>query len=186
MRDLNQLNDCKRCELCIGRYPVPGEGNLQADILVFGMNPSKEEFKQIRPFVGPSGKLLRKVLTNLGIHDRVYITNIVKGFTDFNADPTTEQIKACRPWLGAEILQIKPKIVISLGRLATEGVLKRKVTIGKEIGQTHKLQITDKDAKHTFTLIPNYHPAYLLRNGQKQELMDKFTDVFKRYTSINN
>src|SRR5580658_4803399 len=113
MRNAN----CTACELhkfartvCVG-----GDGPKDAEILVVGQNPGQKEDRQGRPFIGPSGLVLKTQLhkAGLGVH-RIRYTNVVRCLTPDNREPTAKEVKACKPYLDAEIKLIDPKYIVPL------------------------------------------------------------------------
>ena len=124
------------CHLCVlrqrCRQPVPGTGPANARIMMVGEGPGEEEDKQVAPFVGPSGKVLRNLSQEAGLdieHD-VFLTNIVKCRPPNNRDPQAVEVQACLPYLDRQIQLINPKVIIAIGRHAMmqfmpdEGILK--------------------------------------------------------------
>jgi DNA polymerase len=145
----------------IAKDTVPGEGNPNADILFIGEAAGYNEHVQRRPFVGRAGKLLNSVLEDIGIPRKdVYITNILKVRPPQNRDPLPNEIEAYRPFLDEEIEVIKPKIIATLGRFSMGKFLP-----DAKISQVHG-QPRWVDFNHQRLLImPMYHPAAALRNG---------------------
>jgi uracil-DNA glycosylase family 4 len=121
---LTELNDqirkCRKCRLWQGaKNAVPGEGLLNAKVMLVGQNPGAEEDKTGRPFVGRAGKFLNKVLAKNGFNrDELFITNIVKHTSPKNRKPFPDEIAACAPYLETQIKTIKPKIVVLMGAVA--------------------------------------------------------------------
>ena len=117
---------CERCGLCAGRHNVvPGEGNRGADVMLIGEGPGQVEDETGRPFVGPAGQLLDKMLAAIG-HSRedVYIANVVKCRPPSNRVPLPEEAQACLPYLRAQFLLIKPKILVCLGSTAARNIIR--------------------------------------------------------------
>jgi uracil-DNA glycosylase family 4 len=117
-----QVYSCKKCRLWQGaKHGVPGEGPINAKVMVVGQNPGKEEDEVGRPFVGRAGKFLIKALAEHGIkREELFITNIVKHTSPKNRKPFKDEIAACVPYLTAQIGIIKPKIIVLLGATAKE------------------------------------------------------------------
>jgi uracil-DNA glycosylase len=113
---------CKRCRLWQGaKHGVPGEGPLNAKVMFVGQNPGADEDELGRPFVGRAGKYLTKTLVEFGIkRETVYITNIVKHVSPQNRKPYDDEVRACLPYLIAQIRIIKPQIIVLLGASAKE------------------------------------------------------------------
>lgn len=162
-----ELGDCQRCKLSTRRKNVVfGVGSETADIVFVGEGPGYHEDQQAEPFVGDAGALLDRIVTNvlrLG-RDSVYICNVVKCRPPRNRDPEPDEIEACSPFLWQQLDRIQPVIVITLGRFATQCLLKTEQPIGRLRGRAHPF----RDA----TVVPTYHPAYLLRNPEdKRKVM---------------
>jgi len=115
-----EVRSCTNCRLHEGtRNGVPGEGNPDAEILFVGEGPGFHEDAQGRPFVGPAGKLLTTMLGRAGLsRDDVYITNVVKHRPPGNRDPMPDEIEACGKYLERQIAEIKPILIVTLGRFS--------------------------------------------------------------------
>jgi len=123
LEDLNlQIYGCKKCRLWQeAKHGVPGEGPLDAKVMIIGQNPGADEDKTGRPFVGRAGKYLTKTLAEYGIkRENVFITNIVKHISPENRKPYPDEVSACLPYLNNQISIIKPKIIVLLGESAKE------------------------------------------------------------------
>jgi len=157
---IEAIHGCDACELAANcTQKVPGVGNQQADLLIVGEGPGHDEDIQGEPFVGRSGQLLDRMLAAIGIaREQVYITNIVKCRPPNNRDPKQDEAQHCRAYLEAQIKQIAPKVILSVGRVSAHNLLGSSEPVGKLIKQMHKLPGTETPVKVT------YHPAYLLRN----------------------
>ena len=121
LEELNyQIYDCRKCRLWQGaKHAVPGEGLINAKVMIVGQNPGAEEDELGRPFVGRAGKYLTKTLLEFGIkREEVFITNIVKHVTPQNRKPLLDEVQACVPYLVAQINLIKPKVVVLMGAVA--------------------------------------------------------------------
>ena len=150
---------------------VMGDGNPDADIVLIGEAPGKNEDEQGVPFVGAAGKFLNEMLASAGMNrEDVYITNIVKYRPPNNRDPLPEEKKAFWPYLLEQLQIIKPKIVVTLGRHSMEYFLPGQY-ISKIHGQPKRIQLDG----HKIVIIPLYHPAAALYNGSmRQTLIDDF------------
>ena len=123
LEDLNmQIYGCKKCRLWKNaKHAVPGEGPLNAKVMLVGQNPGAEEDETGRPFVGRAGKFLTKALEENGIkREDVFITNIVKHVSPQNRKPFSDEVASCLPYLTAQISVIKPKIIVLLGASAKD------------------------------------------------------------------
>lgn len=148
---------------------VPGEGNVDAEIIFIGEAPGQQEAIERRPFVGRSGQFLRKTLTEVGIDSEdVYISNIVKARPPENRDPTPEEISAYKPFLDAEILAVDPVLIITLGRFSMAKFLPD-VRISQVHGRLHKVVWQGQSR----FVLPMYHPAAALRGTQVKNLFVK-------------
>jgi len=150
--------DCKKCPLWHGRNKfVYGEGNPDSICMVIGEGPGEQENLQGRPFVGPAGQLLDKMLIAIQIkREDVYIANIVKCRPPANRNPEQDERLACLPYLLEQIEIIQPKIFLLMGLVAAQTLLETRKTM-RELRET-KHSFLDKPAFVT------YHPSALLRN----------------------
>ncbi len=152
---------CTACDLAETRTQVVfGVGAFDADILLVGEAPGKNEDLQGEPFVGAAGKLLDRLLSEIGI-DRVdvYIANVLKCRPPGNRDPRPGEIDSCKGYLRTQIELIDPKVVMTLGNFATKLLLKRDVGITRWRGQVYPWW-----RRH---LVPTFHPAAALRGGDR-------------------
>jgi len=152
---------CTACELHKTRTrTVFGVGDENADWLFIGEAPGADEDAQGEPFVGQAGKLLDNMLKSIGLKrgDNVYIANVVKSRPPGNRNPLPDEIAACMPFLRRQIELIQPKLIVTLGKVASETLLGREATIASLRGKMHTYQ--------GIPLIVTYHPAYLLRTLQ--------------------
>jgi len=150
---------------------VMGSGSPNADIVLIGEAPGKNEDLQGKPFVGAAGKFLDVLLNAAGM-DRgdVYITNIVKYRPPNNRDPTSQEKKEFWPFLLRQLAIINPKVVITLGRHSGGYFIPDLI-----IGNDHGIPKTVKSSQYEFLVIPLYHPAAAIYNGtMRQVLIDDF------------
>ncbi len=156
---------CRKCGLCETRTNVVfGMGNPEAEVLFVGEGPGQHEDEEGKPFVGRSGQLLDQYLRaiHLSRDKNVFITNIVKCRPPHNRDPLPDEWDACIPYLREQFALIRPKIVVCLGRIAAQRLIRPDFSVMKEHGQW-----TQKGgAFFTATL----HPAALLRNPNNKPL----------------
>lgn len=155
---------------------VHGEGQETASVMLIGEAPGYHESVQRRPFVGRSGQLLRKVLTESGLpEDQVYISNIVKVRPPDNRDPLPSEILAFKPYLDTEIQLIKPKLIVTLGRFSMAKFLPE-VKVSQVHGRLHKIKWNDL----TLFILPMYHPAAALRATKiKESFIKDFAKIGK-------
>ena len=160
---------CIRCDLHTSRtQTVFGVGNKDADWLIIGEAPGAEEDRQGEPFVGRAGQLLNSMLMAVGLQrEQVFITNILKCRPPNNRDPRPEEVASCEPYLQRQIELIKPKIVLCVGRIAAQNLLKVDTPIGKMRGKKYSYEPLN------IPVVVTYHPAYLLRSPtQKSKSWD--------------
>jgi DNA polymerase len=165
-RQEQALQGCRRCKLCEGRTNlVFGSGSPTAELVVIGEGPGADEDAQGLPFVGRAGQLLTKMLAAVNLtRDEVFITNAVLCRPPANRNPESDELAACAPFLADKLGVIQPKVILSLGSVATQSLLRTKEAIGRLRGRVHPYG----DA----VLIPTFHPAFLLRNpGQEYKRM---------------
>jgi DNA polymerase len=160
------LQDCRRCKLCEGRRSIVfGSGNPEADLVVIGEGPGADEDAQGLPFVGRAGQLLTKMLDAVKLsRDEVFITNTVLCRPPGNRNPEPDELAACAPFLADKLAVIQPRVILALGSVATQALLRTREPIGKLRGRIHPYGGA--------ILIPTFHPAFLLRNpGQDYKRM---------------
>jgi len=155
---------CTLCELHEGRtHTVFGVGNRGARWLIIGEAPGRDEDLQGEPFVGRAGQLLNAMLLAIGLQrEQVYIANILKCRPPNNRDPRPEEVVCCEPYLLRQIALIRPRLILAVGRIAAQNLLKTDQAIGKLRGRVHYLGET------RIPVIATYHPAYLLRSPQEK------------------
>ncbi len=180
---VEEILRCRKCPLYISRKkPVPGEGSLYTEIMFVGEAPGARENETGRPFVGAAGQFLTRLIEGIGLtREKVYITNIVKCRPPNNRDPNEEEIIACLPYLKRQILLIRPKLIVTLGRHAARVILELSGLKFRSITREHGKIYDIKINSHRMKLIPTYHPAAALYNpALKQILIDDF-NIVKKY-----
>ena len=154
---------CTKCELSSTRTNVViGVGNKNADIMFIGEGPGYYEDMQGEPFVGKAGQLLDKMLASIGLdRKKVYIANIVKCRPPDNRDPVKPEIDACINYLRYQLILIKPKIIVCLGRVAAKSIIDESFRITLQRGQWFE--------RKGYYIIATYHPSALLRDEAKKK-----------------
>jgi uracil-DNA glycosylase len=169
------VHDCRGCELWApATQAVFSSGADGAALVLVGEQPGDHEDREGEPFVGPAGRVLGDALRAVGLDtDRVYLTNAVKHFRftergkrRLHKKPDVAHVRACAPWLEAELAAVRPRVVVALGATAARAVLGREVRIGAERGQvldggTHDVVVTT-------------HPSALLRLRDRTEFGEQF------------
>ncbi len=176
-----EVSVCQKCELHKTRtQTVFGVGNADADWLIIGEAPGADEDKQGEPFVGRAGQLLNSMLLAMGLQrEKVFIANILKCRPPNNRDPEPEEVVACESYLRQQISLIKPKIILAVGRIAAQNLLKVDTPIGKMRGNQY--QYPDSE----LPVIVTYHPAYLLRSPrEKRKVWEDLKIAMKIYREL--
>lgn len=158
-----RVSDCTACKLRAGcTQTVFGVGDEKADWLFVGEGPGAEEDALGEPFVGQAGKLLDNMLLAIKLKrgDNVYITNIVKCRPPGNRNPEADEIATCLPYLRRQIELIQPRMIVALGKVASNALLGRDATLASLRGKPHDYR--------GIPLIVTYHPAYLLRSPSEK------------------
>ena len=119
------IKDCNKCKLCNGRRNIVfGTGNKEADLMLIGEGPGADEDAEGIPFVGKAGQLMNKAFIGLGIkREEVYIANIVKCRPPNNRDPESDEAMMCINYLRNQVMLVKPKVIVLLGRIALTNIL---------------------------------------------------------------
>ncbi|MBU0573672.1 MAG: uracil-DNA glycosylase [Candidatus Margulisbacteria bacterium] len=186
---------CAKCDLHKTRNKVVfGSGPVPCDIMLIGEAPGADEDEQGEPFVGRAGQLLTQILLSVDIKrpDDIYIANTLKCRPPDNRAPLPDEQSACWPFLEAQIKHVKPRIILLAGAPAVKAVLKSQEPISKLRGKWTKLPGTD------ISVMPIFHPSYLLRNAQKTKGSPKWLtwqdmkevrgalDYFKKLRELDN
>ena len=180
----NAANGCRGCALyACSSHAVFSDGPLKAQVMVIGEQPGDVEDKLRRTFVGPAGKLLDKVFAEVGIdRSELYLTNAVKHFKWVRAasnkkrihkSPSAGEVKACFPWLEAEMRLLQPEVIVCLGATAAKAVLGRTFSVMKSRGVPQKSDWAP-------TVIATVHPSAVLRapsDQRKQARADFVRDL---------
>ena len=165
--------DCQRCKLhTLGRKQVVfGVGNPDADLMFVGEAPGGDEDIQGEPFVGRAGQLLTRIIEAIGMQrSDVYIANVIKCRPPGNRNPEPDEVERCEPFLFRQIDLVKPKVIVALGKFAAQSLLKTSDPITRLRGREYRFR--------SATLIPTFHPAYLLRNpSSKREVWEDMKKV---------
>ncbi len=172
-----EIRQCRKCDLAKSRrHFVFGMGNPRADIMFIGEAPGRDEDEQGFPFVGRAGKLLDKMLFALNLkREDIYIANVLKCRPPGNRDPLPDEVLQCEPYLKQQLSIIQPRVVVALGRIAAQVLLKSDSSL-------KKLRETDHDY-NGIPFIVTYHPAALLRNSGWKALAWHDLKKIKRYIS---
>jgi DNA polymerase len=169
MSRLDSLRDevqrCTACELHAGAtQAVFGEGLVKSELMFVGEQPGDREDREGHPFVGPAGHMLDRALDAAGIDRKLaYVTNAVKHFRyeqrgkrRIHQRPSAEHIKACRPWLDAELEVVGPRVLVLLGAVAAQALLGSKVRVTKDRGKPLESDLAP-------IVLVTIHPSAILR-----------------------
>jgi DNA polymerase len=159
-----RVASCMACSLHHSRtQTVFGVGDREAEWLIIGEAPGADEDRQGEPFVGRAGRLLNAMLEALGLQrSQVYIANILKCRPPNNRDPLPQEAASCEIYLRHQMTLLQPRIILALGRVAAQNLLKTSVSLGRLRGVVHQYPDT------TIPLVVTYHPAYLLRSPREK------------------
>jgi len=158
------IGDCVRCKLSEKRNTIVfGEGNPYCEVMFIGEGPGEDEDRQGRPFVGRAGQVLRSLIKKMGFAEKdVYIANIVKCRPPGNRNPEQDEVDSCIPFLKEQIEIISPKVIIVLGNVALQHLLRTKERITAARGRFQEYD--------GIKVMPTFHPSYLLRNPKDKWL----------------
>lgn len=174
---------CQGCDLYLGAtQTVFGAGKRSARVVLVGEQPGNEEDVSGKPFVGPAGKLLDRVLEDAGIdRSETYVTNVVKHFkwerrgkNRIHKKPNASEIRACLPWLRAELVQVKPRVLVCLGATAAQALLGRDFRVTTQRGKVLRSDFAEY-------VVATVHPSSILRQqtseDRERELLAMIADL---------
>jgi DNA polymerase len=160
-----RVQECRECELYKGTtQAVFGEGAARAEVMFVGEQPGDREDREGHPFVGPAGRVFDRALDEAGIdREQTYVTNAVKHFRyeergkrRIHQRPSAEHIRACRPWLDAELAAVRPRVLVCLGAVAAQALLGSKVRVTKDRGKPLESELAP-------VVLVTIHPSAILR-----------------------
>jgi uracil-DNA glycosylase family 4 len=163
------LGDCTRCKLHTTRRSIVfGVGAADTALMFVGEAPGEQEDRRGEPFVGAAGQLLDKMIEAMGwTRDTVYIANTTKCRPPGNRNPQPDELEQCMPFLHAQIAAIAPRIIVALGRPASNQLLGTDAPISALRGRFHDYARSGSE-RHSLKVMPTFHPAYLLRDPDKK------------------
>jgi uracil-DNA glycosylase len=163
------LGPCTRCKLSGTRRSIVfGVGAEDAPLMFVGEAPGEQEDKRGEPFVGAAGQLLDKMIEAMGwTRDSVYIANTTKCRPPGNRNPQPDELEQCMPFLHQQIAAIAPRIIVALGRPASNQLLGVDAPISSLRGRFHDYPHHGAE-RHSLKIMPTFHPAYLLRDPDKK------------------
>ncbi|HWE03879.1 MAG TPA: uracil-DNA glycosylase [Tepidisphaeraceae bacterium] len=171
--DDGEVRGCTKCGLCHSRtHTVFGEGAVDARLMFIGEGPGHTEDQTGRPFVGPAGMLLDRMIGAMGLRrEQAYIANVVKcrahlpGPPAKDRAPAPEEVAACSPYLERQVEIIRPEVIVTLGVPASQFVLSTRLSMSRLRGNWHTW--------HGVAVMPTWHPSYLLRCEKEGNLEPK-------------
>ncbi|MHC1611200.1 MAG: uracil-DNA glycosylase family protein [Candidatus Methanospirareceae archaeon] len=172
-----RIKMCRRCELWKTRTnPVVGAGSLSARIVFVGEAPGYYEDLKGEPFVGKAGKVLDELLDSIGLQrNEVYIANVLKCRPPGNRNPTTEEIRACTPYLDAQLEILQPEIIATLGNFSSSYIFDKFGLPKDKISKIHGKVFTVSTIGGLVKVVSLYHPAVATYNPKmKGVLIDDF------------
>ena len=155
---------CRLCPLSsLRNRAVPGEGDKKAELMFIGEAPGRDEDAQGRPFVGRAGQLLTKIIEAMKWkREEVFITNVVKCRPPDNRTPLPDEVEKCSPYLVRQIELIRPKVIVTLGKVATDVFIPGRKSMGERRGK-----FVDHQG---IRIMPTFHPSYVIRNEGNKEI----------------
>ena len=172
-----EVRRCTRCELHAGAtQAVFGEGLVKSEVMFVGEQPGDREDREGHPFVGPAGRMLDRALEAAGIDRRLaYVTNAVKHFRyeqrgkrRIHQRPGAEHIRACRPWLHAELEVVRPRVLVCLGAVAAQALLGSRVKVTKDRGKPLESGLAP-------VVLVTIHPSAILRERDEPAREEAFS-----------
>lgn len=163
-------NDCDKCDLCINNHfkPSHARGNMKAPIMIIGEAPTSRDFKEDTIFSDISGHIVQDQLRNNNLMSLVYLTNAVKCFPPMARSPLLREINVCNKYLMDELIAIKPRIVVLLGRIATNSFFGKDVF--KDLVEQQVMEVGD------LIIVIGLKPSHVIRNP---ETLPDFAKTFR-------
>ncbi len=171
----SKIANCRGCKLWQERKNIVfGAGNPDARLVFVGEAPGQKEDLLGEPFVGQAGQLLTKIIEAMQFSRKsVYLCNIIKCRPSGNRNPEIDEIQACLPFLEQQLNIIKPRVIVGLGKFASQTLLGTDSAISRLRGHFHDY--------HGILFMPTYHPAFLLRNpARKKDVWEDMQKVMKK------
>lgn len=179
----SMVTECNTCNLSINRSKtIFGIGKQTASLMIVGAAPNEEDEQYGEPFSGQAGKLLTAMLKAMGYQrSDVYISNLVKCRTLDNQEPSIDEVASCESYLTRQIQLVKPDLILALGSITAQRLLKSKSTMSRLRGQLHYVDGI------TSPIIVSYEPAYLLRSpNEKRKTWEDLQMAMKELSAVNS
>ena len=177
------IAECESCGLSKNRSKtIFGTGKQTASLMIIGAAPNEEDEQYGEPFAGQAGKLLTAMLKAMGYQrNDVYISNLVKCRTSDNQEPSIDEVASCESYLIRQIQLVKPDLILTLGSITAQRLLKSKSTMSRLRGQLHYVDGINSP------VIVSYEPAYLLRSpNEKRKAWEDLQMAMKELSAVNS
>lgn len=183
-----QIAECARCPLHQTRAnTVPGEGDVNADIMFIGEAPGKNEDLRGKPFVGRAGDIFEKLLQSIGLtREQIYLCNILKCRPPDNRNPLSSEINACIGSLDLQIKIVNPKVIGTLGNFSTSYIFEKFNVPPAKISSVAGKVIDVTTPFGPKKIIPVFHPAVATYNVHKTDLLLEHFQAFRPFCSNTN
>ena len=178
-----QIASCARCPLHATRTnAVPGEGDVNADIMFIGEAPGRNEDIQGKPFVGRAGEVFDQLLNSIGLtREKIYLCNILKCRPPNNRNPLAGEISACVGSLDIQIKTVNPKVIGTLGNFATTYIFEKFDVLPAKISSVAGRVIDVETPFGPKKIVPVFHPAVATYNIHKMDLLLSHFQAFKPF-----
>lgn len=182
------VQDCRGCDLYLhATQAVFGEGPASAKAILAGEQPGNDEDRQGHPFVGPAGKVLDRALEDAGIdRSEVYVTNVVKHFKfeergkrRLHKKPRLSEVKACKPWLEAELERINPRVLVCLGATAAQAIMGSQFRLTRQRGVPIEYSAATR-------LVATVHPSAVLRAPDSTQRHEEYARLVADLKVVRN
>ncbi|MDR0497468.1 MAG: uracil-DNA glycosylase [Treponema sp.] len=186
-----EIKSCEKCGLAATRtLAVPGEGVANPLVMVIGEGPGADEDRSGRPFAGKAGQYLDRMLEAIGLSRKrnCFIANIVKCRPPENREPEQEETSACFPYLERQILLLRPKIILCVGRVAAQNLLRTSQGINALRGEFRELRLGgDTEQETIIPVLCTFHPSAILRDepAKKRPAWEDLKLLRSRFASLN-
>lgn len=181
------VSQCVACDLHASRtQTVFGVGDHRAQLMIIGEAPGADEDREGEPFVGQAGQLLNEMLYAIGFtRQQVYITNILKCHPPGNRDPHVAEVACCEQYLLRQIELLQPRLILAVGRIAAQNLLKTDASLDRLRGRRHTLRAGAVQVG--VPVVVSYHPAYLLRSPtEKQKVWQDLQFAMRLFNGAEN
>ncbi|MCA9400497.1 MAG: uracil-DNA glycosylase [Candidatus Omnitrophica bacterium] len=183
-----QIAQCRRCDLHLTRtHTVPGEGDVEASIMLIGEAPGKNEDEQGKPFVGRAGGILDQLLSSVNLtRNDIYLCNILKCRPPNNRNPLASEIASCAGSLDIQIKIVDPRVIGTLGTFATAYIFEKFHLPPATISTVAGKKIEINTAFGPKIIVPLFHPAVATYNPTKIDVLKRDFKILKKLAGSQN